>query len=648
MGAAAWAASPLTAAPTTPPPPTSPTGKMAPQTSGASIEMGAKGSPAPAPSVLPSPAATPTPARPATAKAKTLPAKAVTAKPAPTKAVSAAKASAPKAPAAKETAVTAPKTATAKPAATPIPTATPVAAGTKAPKAPVAVVKPVTVVKPVVTIAKPVVKPTPAAKPGVKPVTDPKLLAPPVQGPAVLPVTAGPVTPSLRDLAQTEKLSNGVTLVTRNDRTSPRVAYSILIRAGAADETTGTAGWRRVLTESMLRASKTEGFAPARATKRADALTTDALPDSLTGLQMQRLAEAAGGQVGASVGDDTIEFWAVGESRGAAALLDVLLQMATHPRLSTADIDSGRRRVGAAGEASQDDVAQSATSALRAQIYRGTAGSPLAYGLVPQGTETSRRGLTDDRIHAFFQSYVRPDNIVVSAAGSFDAPSLKARLQTLTAPQGVAPADDSVTRGAVPSFAPIVKSEPTLLVRQLPTADAWIFVSFLGAPSNGPDLPALAVMSALLGEAPGARLPRRLLGSRPPSLGGPPDETAQQAAVSFVPRRFGSEFVLYAQTQASSVESVKNALLDESRKLRDTSVGEAELMRARNFVRGNWAIDREPLRERAYNAGLAAAVGAGSDVNWPSSVMKVTPADIRRVAQKYLGGYAVALIMPQE
>lgn len=619
---AALAALPLGAAPA--PVATSTTSPRAPANAAKTAPDASK--PAPAKTVptraKPAAAMTPATAKPAAA-VKTEPA-ADNAKAAPAANAPTAKPAVTKPPAAKTPTV---KTPAVRPAAKPAAAASPAKLAPPAKGAPASPVKPPAAGLPKI--------PNPAPASPAKPV------AKPLPAPA-----SGPVLPSLRDLAHSEKLSNGLTFVTRQDRTSPRVAFSLLIRAGAADEPVANVGWRRILTEAMLRASKTEGFAPATAAKK---VVADALPEALTALQMQRLAEAAGGQIGASVGDDVIEFWAVGDARGAGALLDVLLQVATHPRLSTADIDAARRRVTAAGEASQDDVAQSATAALRAQIYRNASGAPLAYGLAPQGTDASRRALTEDRMRAYFRSYVRPENMVLSAAGSFDSAFLASRLQAVAAPKNDAAAsDEPVVRGSIPFFAPIVKTEPTLLVRQLPTADAWIFVSFLGAPSNGNDLPALAVMSALLGEEPGARLPRRLLGTRPPSLGGPPDETAQQAAVSFVPRRFGSEFVLYAQTEAGSVDSVKNALLDEARKLRDTSVPDAELQRAKNYVRGNWAIDREPLRERAFNAGLAATIGAPADIDWPGNVQKVTPADIRRIAQKYLGGYAVALIMPQE
>ncbi|MDQ3813699.1 MAG: hypothetical protein M3347_07085, partial [Armatimonadota bacterium] len=64
-----------------------------------------------------------------------------------------------------------------------------------------------------------------------------------------LPVLAAP-TPAV-----STTLPNGITLITRTDYTSPRVAISLVARAGAAGETPATAGWRRLLTDAMLRAT---------------------------------------------------------------------------------------------------------------------------------------------------------------------------------------------------------------------------------------------------------------------------------------------------------------------------------------------------------------------------------------------------------
>src|SRR5687768_4663871 len=64
----------------------------------------------------------------------------------------------------------------------------------------------------------------------------------------VAPVAAVPAPAALTSLR------NGITLIASTDHIAPRISVSLLVRAGAADETPRTAGWRRLLTDSMLRA----------------------------------------------------------------------------------------------------------------------------------------------------------------------------------------------------------------------------------------------------------------------------------------------------------------------------------------------------------------------------------------------------------
>jgi len=475
-------------------------------------------------------------------------------------------------------------------------------------------------------------------------------------------ITIAPVT-STQKLSQVVTLSNGVTLVTRLDRIAPRVAISLVVRAGAADESTLSAGWRRVLTDAMLRASvnalstadKTSGDKAtgdkatgdkANAAEAPGPETPNPKPQTptvLSGAQIQQLADAAGGQIGASVGDDAIEFFVNGKSENAALLLDLLLNVVQHPRLSDADIKRAKKRIGENTQDDAVDVALAATAALRTQVYRSAAGKPSAYGL-PQSTPESLQTLSSDKIRAWYHKFFTPAQIVIGAAGDLNVATLRARLEKIAADTAFADAAATVPApGAAPTFFPVAKTDPPLVVKQLPTADAWVFVSYLGVKSNAPDAPALRVLAAALGESPVARLPRRLLGKTMP-IG---DESAFQTSVSFAPRRWGSEFVIYAQAPASKVDGVKNAMLDEMRKVREKPLTAAELSRAKNFVAGSFAVDRESLRERAFDAALAAATGMAPDWEWPARVQRVSAEDVRRAALKYGQNYAVALIMPQ-
>jgi predicted Zn-dependent peptidase len=145
---------------------------------------------------------------------------------------------------------------------------------------------------------------------------------------------------------------------------------------------------------------------------------------------------------------------------------------------------------------------------------------------------------------------------------------------------------------------------------------------------------------------PRARLEKRLLGTQLiPGLG---DVGAYQAAAQWTPRRHAGEFVVFAQMRSEEIEDVKNALLDEVRKVREGTLTAPELERAKNFARGSWAIEREALRDRAFQSAIALSANGPPDVKLPEKMEAITAADVRRVAQKYLQNYAVTLIMPRD
>jgi predicted Zn-dependent peptidase len=417
-----------------------------------------------------------------------------------------------------------------------------------------------------------------------------------------------------------ERLSNGVTFVTRPDTIAPRVALSLVIRAGAADETAATAGWRRLLVNAMLR-----GVPKGYETGKTDVEVNEGL---------SRAAEKAGGFIGATVGDDFVEVYVTGDAAKAPALLDLALAFWRNPRLSDDDIKLARERTELQLDGDDLDTASKTQAALRSQLFRDARGELSAYGLPDFGTSASLDNLTNEKLRELYATKLATARVTVAASGNFDAAALREKLESLPASASREP--------ATPIFAPPKTGTPALVVRELPIPSAWVFVSYPLAGNTQNDAAALRVMAAVLGDSAQARLPERLLKSR--VMGGSPP--AITIAAQYIPRRYAGELVIYAQTGPQNVERVKNALLDEIRKLRDAPISKSELQSAKLYSRGSWSIERQGLRERAFQSALGPAVGGATDVSFPARLQKVTAADVQKAAQKYLKAYAVALVMP--
>ncbi len=469
----------------------------------------------------------------------------------------------------------------------------------------------------------------------------------------------------------------GSLLLIQPDRTAPRIAMSLVLRAGAADETVASAGWRRLLVDSMLQSTRDpRGSAQA----------------FLSGTKLRDRIEALGGRMTAQVGDDAIELSLTGPSSRASDLLEILMAIATQPRLTDEDINRARRalvrrlseepgtsapnpgapspRAPSPGTpntsgsvaGSQLDASSRALRRLEERLYRDASGAPVAYGLAPAGTLQSLSNLDSAQVRNLFAQYFAPARRVLSLAGDVDQAGLEAKAAQLEVG-----GQWSVAPESRPGFAPVPAGSPPLDVSQgalVVRSDSPAAAVFLSYPVefealSDKESAALQVLAAALGESPRARLPRRLSDARKafgdralePGAGGNPNVAfAPSLTAQWVPRRWRSEFVLWAQTGPQQIEAVKNALLNEMGKIRDAPLSPEELSSAKNFTRGAYFTDRELLRERASRNALDAARSLGSSASssgaWISQVQGLSARDVQQAARKYLKAYAVALVMP--
>jgi predicted Zn-dependent peptidase len=347
-------------------------------------------------------------------------------------------------------------------------------------------------------------------------------------------------------------------------------------------------------------------------------------------------AQKAGGEIGATVGDDFVEIWGEGDSGTGKDLLKLALALLRDPRLDDDAVKAARDKMLNQVELGSGDTSNKIQASLRSQLYRDARGELAAYGLPEFGTIDSLNSLTADKVRDLYNQRLKSARLVVSAVGDVDVAGFRDMLQALPATHSMTPAE--------PFFAAPKSKEPKLIVRELPSPVALIFVAYSLPQAKPEEIPALQVLSAALSDTPGARLPARVLSH------GLVDNRnkAFSVAASLTPRRYAGELLITANCASQSVDSVKNDVLDEVRKMRDGLLTPQELQAAKTLVRGNWSVERENLRDRAFQTALAPALGAPPDTTWPTRVQAVTAEEVQRVAKKYLNNYAVALVMPSE
>ncbi len=424
----------------------------------------------------------------------------------------------------------------------------------------------------------------------------------------------------LENSSPTYKLPNGVVFVPSLDRTSPRVAISLLIGEGAASESAADAGWRRLLVAAMAQQAPNGYEIGATETSKEESLAN--------------AASELGGSITVNVGDDVVEISVEGDSARGADLLKLALALLQNPRLTDENIDKARERQLDRVGAQDLQATAKIDSALRTQLFRDDAGNLVAYGLPDDGTETSLETLDNDRVRAL-QTRLASAPLTVAAAGDVDVAALRAVLDQLPARAPV--------NSAKPVFALPKAGAPSLRVSEGEGENAFVLVSYPLADFDAADGPAMRVLVAALSDAKGARLPSRL--SNAALVKGAPQ--AETVSAQWLSRRYASELLLTAQTSPTNIEGVKNVLLDEVSKLRQKPISATELERARAYARGDWALDRQDLRNRAFLSGLSTATGAPPDADWQKRLAQVSASAVQRVADKYLKPYAVALVMPK-
>lgn len=432
----------------------------------------------------------------------------------------------------------------------------------------------------------------------------------------VAPSKAAPPVEAAR--AEALPLTSGARLVVIEEPASPLVAIDVFFRVGLGDEKE-TWGMNALLTRAWI----TEAQGRSK---------------ELLGWDIGRI----GGNVGTYFDGDCAEIWAVSRAdeasvREAAATL--LLNLVTRPAFTDSAVEAARGSLLRDIAREQEDPMRYALDRLRARVW-----DQAPYSRAPLGSEKTVRGITPTQAREFYARYYRPDRAVIVVAGNIRPEAAKQIVEdNLNAggwnEKGPSPAETPVRPETVPAGL-----RDRSVERRAPATTVMAGFLTPGTASSGSrtDYPALLVLDALLGGGKSARLFRTLRDT---------DGAAYEArSVLQASRQQGvlTGYVIAGGQQkgadedaASSRARLRESLLREMRSLAASpdAITDADLSRAKAYLKGRHLRDRQRLKDRAFGAGWAEIMGLGAafDTEYEKRIDAVTKEQVTRLAGVVLG-----------
>ncbi len=394
-------------------------------------------------------------------------------------------------------------------------------------------------------------------------------------------------------------LANGLKVYASRDVTTPNVTVQVWYGVGSKDDPIGRSGFAHLFEHLMFKSTRN-------------------MPNEM----LDRLTEDVGGFNNASTADDFTNYFEVVPANHLQRLL-----WAEADRLGSLVIDE------AVFKSERDVVKEELRQRVLANPYgRFFINIPRAsYSVHPYqrpgiGSIEELDAATVDDVRAFHAAYYRPDNAALIVVGNFDDAQLDAWIDQYFGPLKTPAAPIKAVTAVEPP-----RAGPRTITTYGPNVPLpAVAITWLAPPAADPDVPALAVLDAILSAGKSSRLYDALVY----------DQKIAQSTFSAAPdsAQQGLFYVGAIMAGGKTAQQGEASLLAQVARLRDAPPTAAELAEAKAGLLAGAVRERETIDGRASALGYALRTegDAGRANTDLSALQAVTAADVQRVAKKYL------------
>lgn len=414
--------------------------------------------------------------------------------------------------------------------------------------------------------------------------TAPAMAAPPSQ--------AGP--PQV--LGVREKLPNDLVWLHAEATELPLVTVQLLIRAGTLVEPPAKAGLANLTAQLLLSGTKTRAAA-----------------------QIAQELDFLGAKLGAGGGDDYATVSLTVLKKDLAAGLNLLKDVLLNPVFAPAEVQRKVAQIKAALKSEEDEPGVVASRTFARQLF-----GPFPYGRPVRGTPEGLSAITQKDLVGFHRNYYRPNNAILVVGGDLSLEEARRWVTQTFGPWPAAPIEPL----KLPAVPPLNERQVVIVNKDITQAN--IMLGNLGIARHNPDFYACQVMNYILG---GGGFASRLLDNIRVNRG-----LAYSVGSSFSPGLEPGSFAVTLETKNASAADAVAQVLAEIKRIRTEPVTAPELKDAKSYLIGSFPRKMDSLGKRVSLLGYVEFYGLGLDYPWryPDMIQNLTPADLQRVADKYL------------
>ncbi|HEY7394941.1 MAG TPA: pitrilysin family protein [Gemmatimonadaceae bacterium] len=389
------------------------------------------------------------------------------------------------------------------------------------------------------------------------------------------------------------RLSNGLTVLIRRDRSAPVVAIVTFVSAGYFDETDDIVGIAHVLEHMYFKGTPTRGVG-----------------------EIAKQTKAVGGYLNAATIYDHTSYYTVLPSSGFVQGLDVQADAYARSLIDADELARELEVIIQEAKRKADNPAAVATETLyellhdRHRIRRWRI-----------GREPGLRALTRDALVDFYRNYYHPGNTILAIVGDIDPDEAFVEVQR--------------AYGSLPSGEPSRFPGPTeegvagFRYRELvgDIGQTQIGIGWRTPGTTHPDTPALDLLAAVIGSGRASRLYRAVRERRLAS---------SVSAYNYTPTEIGV-FVMHAEAPPASATEAARAMWEQARLLRDGDFGEFEVERAKRIYESQFVRRLEDMEGQAnYLAEWEALGDWRMGDRYLERLLTTTSEDLVAVANRYL------------